>query len=56
MIHLHQTGAGIKIRVSREIGLFQSQPFTNSHFHFLVIVEYAKKGHVRQFAQELYWK
>jgi hypothetical protein len=30
--------------VMGEIWLLHSQPFTNSHFHFLMIVERAKNG------------
>jgi hypothetical protein len=37
-----------------EIGLLHSQPFTNSHFHFLIAVEGAKIGQITQCAWRLF--
>jgi hypothetical protein len=40
-MHLSYIGTSLKIPSRLEIGLLRSQPFTNTDFHFLIIVESA---------------
>ena len=52
-VHLSSCGTS---SINVEIRLLHSQPFMNSHFHFLTIVEFAKIGQMHQCVQGLCWK
>jgi len=45
MTHFSHFNTGLKYSVALEIGVLLLQPFTNRHFHFLIVVESILKHH-----------
>jgi len=45
MTHFSYFNTSLKYSVTLEIGLLLFQPFTNRHFHFLIVMESTLKHH-----------